>query len=81
MRITVLYFAAARERAGLSTEPLDLPGGATAVQALDAAIALHPPLAPLRDRLRLAVDQEFAEGSRALHEGAEVALIPPVAGG
>lgn len=81
MRVSVLYFAAARERAGLASESLELPALATAAQALEAVFAKHPALAPLRDRLRLAVDQEFTPPDRALHEGAELALIPPVAGG
>jgi molybdopterin converting factor small subunit len=31
--------------------------------------------------VRLAVDEEFASEDRLLHEGAVIALIPPVAGG
>ena len=81
MRITLLYFAVARERAGCSRELIDLPDGATAATALGAALRAHPALAPIADRLRLAIDQEFAEPTRALQDGAEVALIPPVSGG
>jgi molybdopterin synthase catalytic subunit len=33
------------------------------------------------DRLRLAVDQQFAPAERPLRDGAEVAFIPPVSGG
>ncbi len=39
MRITLLYFAAARERAGLSRETLELVPGATARTALETACA------------------------------------------
>ena len=81
MRIVLLYFAAARERAGLRSEQLDLPAGATARDALAAAIAAHPALAPIADKLRLAVDQDFAGAAAPLRDGSEVALIPPVAGG
>ena len=81
MRVTVLYFAAARERAGRSSEVLELAPGATAGDALEAACAAHPELRPLIGKLRLAVDQVFAAASAALREGSEVALIPPVAGG
>ena len=81
MRVTLLYFAAARERAGTSRELLELPADATAGAALLAACAAHPLLTPLVGKLRLAVDQAFAEPHTQLHEGAEVALIPPVSGG
>ena len=81
MRVTVLYFAAARERAGRGSETLELAVGATAADALARACALHPALAAVADKLRVAVDQEFAAPGTPLRDGAEVALIPPVAGG
>ena len=81
MRVTVLYFASARERAGLSSESFELPGGATAAEALEAACLRHPDLRALVSKLRVAVDQEFAQVTSPLRDGAEVALIPPVAGG
>jgi MoaE-MoaD fusion protein len=81
MRVTVLYFAAARERAGISRETLELRDGATAADARDAACAAHPALQPIAERLRLAVDQEFAPEDRPLRDGSEIAFIPPVSGG
>ncbi len=81
MQVTLLFFAAARERAGTSKETLELPEGATASQAKARALELHPALAPLGPQLRVAVDQAFAEGDAPLREGSEVALIPPVSGG
>ena len=81
-RLTLLYFAAARERAGRSAEELDLPGPSTSVKALLALLAIrHPSLATLLPHLRVAVNQEFTEGDAAIPAGAEVALIPPVSGG
>lgn len=81
MQVTLLYFAAARERAGCSSETLELPAGSSAASALAVACAAHPALAPLIDKLRLAVDREFTPGTTLLREGSEVALIPPVSGG
>jgi molybdopterin synthase catalytic subunit len=81
MRVTVLYFAAARERAGVSSEPFDLPEGATAAHALELACEKHPALVPLAERLRIAVDEDFSAPDRKLRDGAQVALIPPVSGG
>jgi MoaE-MoaD fusion protein len=81
MRVTLLYFAAARERTGVPRETVELPEGATAADARQAACAAHPGLRAIAERLRLAVDQEFAPAERALREGSEVAFIPPVSGG
>ncbi|HKB75030.1 MAG TPA: molybdopterin converting factor subunit 1 [Myxococcales bacterium] len=81
MKVTLLYFAAARERAGVPRETVELGSGATAADARDAACAAHPGLRAIVDRLRLAVDQEFAGAEKVLRDGSEVAFIPPVSGG
>jgi MoaE-MoaD fusion protein len=80
MAVTVLYFAAARERAGMSNERLEnAPGSVGAL--LEHLGSLHPTLRPLFPHLRIAVDQEFVDLAASVRDGAEVALIPPVAGG
>lgn len=43
--------------------------------------ARHAGLGPLLPHLRVAVDQHFVGPEEAVPDGAEVALIPPVAGG
>jgi molybdopterin converting factor subunit 1 len=79
--ITILYFAAARERAGLARESLDVPPGTRVTEVLRLLAARHPGLAPLLPHLRVAVNQEFSTSEAEVPPGAEVALIPPVAGG
>ena len=81
MRVTMLYFAAARERAGVPSETLELADGSTAGQALALACERHPALQAVSTRLRVAVDQDFSPLDRTLRDGSEVALIPPVSGG
>jgi MoaE-MoaD fusion protein len=79
---SVLYFAAARERAGVSQEQLSaLPAPGTVRALLEVLGERHPALRPLFPHLRVAVDQTFAQLEDVVPEGAEVALIPPVAGG
>ena len=80
MAVNVLYFAAAREAAGLSREALS-PAPATVAELRRALVAAHPALARILPRCRIAVDQAFASDDTALRDGAEVALVPPVAGG
>lgn len=81
MRIQVLYFAVFRERLGTSQESLELPDGVSVGAAVSALAAKHPPIAQLRGRFRVAVNQDFVGDDHALRDGDELALIPPVAGG
>lgn len=74
----VLLFAALRDAAGPSVE-VTLPAGAT-VRALRAELARVLPAALLA-RSAIAVNHEYADESRAITEGDEVAVIPPVSGG
>jgi MoaE-MoaD fusion protein len=81
MAVTVLYFAGARDAAGLAKESLADPP-ATVGALRERLVALHPPLARVLARCRIAVDQDFAEDdAAAVPDGAEVAIVPPVAGG
>lgn len=81
VRITVRFFAAARERAGRGEEALTLEVGATVADALKLLEQRHPTLTSLLPHLRVAVDQDFVPSDTPLAEGAELALIPPVSGG
>lgn len=80
MPIRVLYFAAARDAAGVSSELLS-PVPATVGDLRRRLAAERPGLARVLPRCRIAVDEDFAEDSAPLADGAEVALVPPVAGG
>jgi molybdopterin synthase catalytic subunit len=81
MRISVLYFAVFRERLGTDHEDLELPVGATVADAIAALAARHAPIAQLRGKFRVAVNQDFADDTHPLADRDELALIPPVAGG
>ncbi len=80
MPVHVLYFAAAREAAGASRETLAV-APATVADLRRALVEAHPGLARILPRCRIAVDQDFADDATPLRDGAEVALVPPVAGG
>lgn len=81
MALTVLYFAAARERAGTARESVEWSGGKPVRDLLQTLASRHPELRPLLPHLRVAVNQEFQGLDTAVPDGAEVALVPPVAGG
>jgi MoaE-MoaD fusion protein len=80
MPVQILYFAAARDAAGLSRETVD-PVPPTVGDLRRVLAERHPSLVRILPRCRIAVDEEFAGDDAALADGAEVALVPPVAGG
>jgi molybdopterin synthase sulfur carrier subunit len=85
VKLTVLYFARLREAVQREREQVDLPARDATVAELRAwLVARGEPwssaFAEVR-RLRAAVDQDMAQDSTPLHDGAEVAFFPPVTGG
>lgn len=79
--IVVRYFAAHRDITGCSSETLTLDSGATVGALWEMLTERYPRLAGYSGRLLFAVNQEFASPDHALHDGDEVAFIPPVSGG
>ncbi len=73
MTVTVRLFAGLRERAGWSRRDIDAATVADVWPALDLGDEPHG--------LLYAVNKEYAQRDRALADGDEVALIPPVSGG
>ncbi len=80
MKVRLLLFAMYAEALGAHEMPLELPAGATAADAL-AAVRRRPGAESLPPKPLIAVNQRYAKSETELHEGDEVALIPPVAGG
>ena len=82
MLVQVRLFAMLRERAGRDRVAVELDDGATVRDALDAIGEAHG-LDDLIARMPVAaaVNREYARPDSPLHEGDELALIPPVSGG
>ena len=80
MAIDVLFFGGAREAAGLKREALPASPG-TVADLRRVLLERHPALAAVLAQSRLAVDEELADDATPIPDGAEVAVIPPVAGG
>ncbi len=79
--IGVRLFAALREALGGDRLTLRVPDGATVEGLLDRLVAEHPALETYRPHLQVAVNRTIVGGGAALHDGDEVALLPPVGGG
>lgn len=80
-RVTVLYFAQAREGAGTREERISVPSGSSVGDLLEIARRSHPKLAGMKTATKVALNEELAGGDETLRDGDVVALIPPVAGG
>lgn len=78
-RVTLLYFASLRERAGIASEAATT-AAADLAGVYDEAQTRHGFTWP-REHLRVAVDGEFARWSDVPSAGSEIAFIPPVSGG
>lgn len=81
MTIILRLFAILRERAGTSELQLNLPERATVETARAEMVAACPALVDLAPRVAFAVNRSYAPLSAELHEGDELAAIPPVSGG
>ncbi|MBJ7573652.1 MoaD/ThiS family protein [Luteimonas sp. MC1828] len=78
-RVTLLYFAGLRDAAGVGREDVESP--AADLRALYVETQARHGFALPVDRLRVAVDGEFARWDDAPVAGSEIAFIPPVSGG
>ena len=81
VRVAIRFFASLREVTGEAEVTLELPSGSRAGDAWKACADRWPALQSRRDTTVLAVNREFSRANVLLHDGDEVALLPPVSGG
>jgi molybdopterin converting factor subunit 1 len=87
VEVRVLFFARARELAGVTAATVRVPPNTTPRAALtDVLLPQYPALVPLAPHCALAVNLEYASAdpaapAPALRDGDELAVIPPISGG
>lgn len=81
MRVRLLYFAVLRDIAGKSEETMELPEGTRAADVWSQLRAQHQQLSAYERPPLTAINEAYAPADQPLHDGDEVAFIPPVAGG
>jgi len=81
MLVNVRLFARLREIAGASELRIDVPADATVGDAWAVLSARHPELDAYGRSVSCAVNEDYARMTAPLHDGDEVAFLPPVSGG
>ncbi len=84
MRVRVLYFGVLKERFGLAEEEMDAPEGTTVGNLLRILVERTSNVKMERkmwQSIAVAVNREYGSHAVVLHDGDEVALLPPVSGG
>jgi molybdopterin converting factor subunit 1 len=79
--VKVLYFASAQGLANMKSENMRLRKGGSLKDLAAEMLRLHPELKSIEPTIRYSVNFEIAEENAPLHDGDEVAVLPPVAGG
>jgi molybdopterin converting factor subunit 1 len=81
VRVTVRLFAGLRDIAGAPELVREVPAGSTLRDVWDALEREHAGLGRYRAAVSAARNEDYARMDTVVHEGDEVAFLPPVSGG
>jgi len=81
VRVRVRLFARLRDLAGAGELVRDLPEQATVQTVWNALTTEMPSLREYERTMSVAVNAEYSRMAAAVHDGDEVAFLPPVSGG
>ena len=81
MRVTVRLFARLRDLAGSGELVRDVATPATVETVWRALVEEMPMLRDYERTMSVAVNADYAKMSAKVHDGDEVAFLPPVSGG
>ena len=81
MRVTVRLFARLRDLAGTGEVVREVPPAATARAVWNDLVLEWPALRAYEKAMSVAVNAEYARMTAELHDGDEIAFMPPVSGG
>ena len=79
MRYRILYFASLRDRSGCDAEQIE--SGNSDARSVYAQLRERHGFTLAPERMRIAINGEFASWDRVLADGDEIAFLPPVSGG
>jgi MoaE-MoaD fusion protein len=81
VKVSLLLFASLRDAIGERTLCMELDEGSTVADLKRRLGVEYPRVEQMLETVVCAIDDDYVTFEEALHDGAEVALIPPVSGG
>jgi len=81
VRVQVLFFGMLRDIVGRAEEQIELEDGARLETVFERYASQFPRLKDLASSIVLASNHQFCDRSVTVHEGDEIAFLPPVSGG
>ena len=81
MRVTVRLFARLRDIAGSAEMRRDIPPGATIRTVWTTLAEEFPGMLPYERAMSSALNADYARMDAEVHDGDEIAFLPPVSGG
>jgi molybdopterin converting factor subunit 1 len=81
MRVTVRLFARLRDLTGSGELMRDIPAPADARAVWNAMATEWPSIREYEKTMSVAINAEYAKLTDAVHDGDEIAFMPPVSGG
>ena len=81
MTIRLLYFGVLKDFFEAERDVVELPAGSSVEDLLIQLKAQAASDLPIWKAMAVAVNRDYAELATPLHDGDEVALLPPVSGG
>jgi molybdopterin converting factor subunit 1 len=80
-RVTTLFFATLRDRAGIKSVELQIPPKTNVSDFKSILSNKYPALADLTSHVLVAINHEYVFDEAVIPDHAEIALFPPVSGG
>jgi len=80
-KITVMFFATFRDRAGTNRTEIEIPEGTTIAGLREILVEKYPGLETLAEHALASINREYAFDDQVIPAGGEVAWFPPVSGG
>ncbi len=81
IKVRVKFFAAPREAIGTGTLERELAPGTTVEKLIEMLTDEYPVLRAYVQFINVAVNRTYVDMQTKLHDGDEVACLPPVGGG
>jgi molybdopterin synthase sulfur carrier subunit len=79
--IRLKLFSSAKDLAGFDERLIEVPSNSQSEDVFKYLTRQNPLFERWKPSLRIAVNMEYVDNKHPLHDGDEVAVIPPVSGG